>query len=49
MEKICRNCEFYWRYVCQVPLYEEGHYVGSRPVRETDSCSLFEPAKENEK
>lgn len=49
MEKICRNCEFYRRYVCRVPLYEEGTYTGTRPVRETDSCNLFEPVKESEK
>ena len=49
MEKICRNCEFYRRYVCRVTLYEEGTYTGTRPVRETDSCNLFEPVKESEK
>jgi len=49
MEKICRNCEFYRRYVCRVPLYEEGTYTGTRPVRGTDSCNLFEPVKESEK
>ena len=49
MEKICRNCEFYRRYVCRIPLYEEGTYTGTRPVKETDSCNLFEPVKESEK